>query len=359
MVLGRYRAIAAITVLLGAAAAISVDVAVRPTGRNFGQLSGYVWESGPVRSIGARWRVPTVLGGADGAQAATWVGVQQAFGHSAPFVQVGTLENTPSYYQAFWSDTLHSFKPQYLGVVFPGDVVVARIVSTPSGWRLTLDDLTAKNVETASSATGHGKPFGLGEWFEEDPTDLAGNVAALYPKLSTVGFQQLRLNDRSPPYGPLYSQWLSLPGGQYVAPTPLTEDHFSLRPASVSRAGAQYLGDVTPTNTAYGVFLAQSEDWTARTRPAEAAAQAATFARAARTQDGLLAQQGWPHDLHPEIVKAIDDQQPVIADLGMVGKLASAQRPAWLAHLKHDVQRHAQIGHLIRRALHIPEYVPS
>src|ERR1700734_1513537 len=87
MVSWRFRAVVLVTVALGAAA-IAVIAVARQSGREFGKFSGYMWDSGPVRSIGARWRVPAVVGGGDRAEAANWVGVQQDFTASAAFVQI-------------------------------------------------------------------------------------------------------------------------------------------------------------------------------------------------------------------------------------------------------------------------------
>jgi hypothetical protein len=267
--------------------------------RGFGHLGGYLWDSGPVRSIEARWRVPTVLGGSDGSEAFTWVGIQRAFGLAAPFVQVGTVES--------------------------------------------LD---------------YGRRFGLGEWFEEDPTDLVRHMPEPYPKLSTVTFQKLRLNGRPPPYGPLFSQWLAVAGEPYLAPTPLAHDQFSMQPASVSRAGGNYLTDVAPFDAAYYAFLAQSERWTSRTATAPAAAQAAVFASAVHATDRLLGTQHWPSDVQSEVSQELDRNQSVITDLKMVSRLEPDQRPALRQRLLRDLHKGAEIGHLIRRALRIPEYIP-
>jgi hypothetical protein len=363
MVVRRYRMLARIALALGVVAVIAVAVARNGaygslTHRKFGLLGGYLWDSGPVRSIEARWRVPAVLGGPRGAEASTWVGAQQGFGSSAPFVQVGTLESSPSVYAAFWTDTLHHFQPQVLGFVPVGDEVAARIVRTASGWRLTIDDLTQHVAESASSTDGRGTPFSLGEWFQEDPSNVVSHVPAPYPRLSTVSFQRLRLNDRPPPYRLLYTQWLSMPGQRYLAPTPLVNDAFAMRPAVVSHTGARYLSEVAPFDAAYYVFLADVDHWTSRTSANQAAAQAAVFARTAMAEDRTLATQQWPPARRALVAEEIAHQHTVIADLNMVRSLTPAQRPAWHQRFLADLKQHSQSGHLVRRALRIPEYIP-
>jgi len=319
-------------------------------------LAGYLWE-GPVRSIDASWRVPAIRGGPLSAGALTWIGVQTKAGSSMPFVQVGTWERKGLEF-AFWSDTRHDFLPVFLRGVRAGDLVEASMTRVRGIWHLTFDDLTTHARETASSDEDRHARFELGEWFQEDPKNQTTNEALPYPRLSRVDIQNLDVNGIIPPYSRLYAQWMSLPGGDSLAPTPLINDQFSLGSAQVGRAGSAYLRDIAGVNTADSALVSVVRGWTSRTPTALAAAQSMPYERTYARDDRAQATQRWPFGIRRNILEAIAYQRAVIVDLRGIARVMPTRRASWEANLLHDVQRYAEVDHRIRRALRIPEFVP-
>jgi hypothetical protein len=299
--------------------------------------------------------VPKATGGGVGSEAATWIGAQAAFGHTWPFVQIGTIERSDGDYEAFWSDEAHGFRIEYLAPVFPGDWVSARITRTGGAWRLVLDDRTAHLDGVHVSDDGIGQPFELADWFQEDPKDLRLGQPFPYPNLATVTFRGLVLNGNPPSYPALYAQWLSLPANSYFAPTLLAGDQFSLRPASVSRVGERYLDDVAAANAAYSAFFAQASRWSDTTTADQAVAGAKPVVRAFHAEQHALATQRWPPNVQAKIAKSLALQSIPIADLEHLHDQAPGTLSSWLAALERDVKPHVAAGHKIRRALHLPE----
>jgi len=359
-VLRRARRHAWLVLTLALAALVVIAIAENTNAAgSFGLAAGYLSEGpGLVRTVQASWRVPSVRGGSSTAEALTWIGAQAGFGNSIPFVQVGTWEYSSGDYAAFWSDTDHQFRPVFMGVVNPGDLVSARLARTHRGWLITFRDLTTNADETAIGTDGHDARFDLAEWIQEDPKDLATGQPLPYPELSDVRFRRLLLNGSPPRYANLYSQWLSLPGARSIGPTPLRRDQFSLRPTSVSRTGDQYLSDAASLNDAYDSFLSESERWTLRTSRAQAATQARALVSASTAEDRNLAAQDWPPVVRTEISELVAREMVVIADLQLVGHITPGHRAAWMSRLMHDIQAHRDVEHRICRALRIPEYVP-
>lgn len=229
-----------VAVVIGA---VLVNAAISPQARgDFGPFAGYLW-TGTVSSVAASWRVPRVLPGSPPGGAATWIGAQRTDG-PGPFVQIGTSENrdtvaldTSNDYTAFWSDPKVHFAPQSLGPVEPGDYVSASMVLAAGVWRLQLVDHTRGSAYVHTTADEASAHFGVAEWLEEDPTSSETNKVIPYPRLSTVRFQQLAVNDVAPSVADLYAQWLSLPG-MNLAPSVVLGDLFAVSPAGA--------GDVAP-----------------------------------------------------------------------------------------------------------------
>ena len=342
----------------GATATITTTASVS----TLGSFAGYVWK-GPVNSVQASWSVPRVLGGPPGALAGTWIGARTPGPNaSAPFIQIGTNEGVdrsggetgPSpAYSAFWSDTVHGFHPQFLFFVLPGDSISASLHLTHGRWILAIVDhgLGAKASFTTEDET-HGA-FNEAQVLQEDTTYGGLTNVVPYPRLSQVAFRRVSVNARVPRYADLYSQWMS-ENGVDLAPTPLTHDSFTFGPATITRAGARYLALASGEDRSSITFYAESQRWTSHTSRAQVASQAAALAAALATNTDGFANSKWPTPVHANIAVLIRDVRKERALLLTAPRVTRAGRRAWLAAVIH-FGGVGNTGHLIRRALHVPE----
>lgn len=315
----------------------------------YGTLGGYV-RFGVVRSIAASWRVP--IAGSDTGQASTWVGVQGASGRS-PFIQVGTLEESGSSNEAFWSDDDHHFRAVVLGAVNGGDLVTATLRRTPGRWSVSLYDHTLGIGMTATSTDGAHASFGVAEWLQEDPVNPQTGQRAAYPVRATVRFEGLSVNGRPPLYGSLYSQWLSVPGGSNFAPTALSNDSFRIVKARLSAPAARYLSEAARGDRAYESLAAQIRRWGPRTSWATVHVELAPYLAALRAADREFAR-GWPRAARPALAGLIARQRQLIAQLARLPHDAPRIRASLLA----ATRRESAAVHRVRRALGAPEFEP-
>lgn len=229
-------------------------------------FGGYRWHA-RVREISASWQVPTISPQAGFATASTWIGAQSWNG-GPPFIQLGTTEESlgrgEDLYTVFWSDTTVGFHPLTLGVVKPGDELVARMTRIGVRWRLAVTDLTSTRTMATSITYGAGQSFTQGEWLQEDPTDSTITGLDLpYPAMSTVTFGQVLVNDNVPRLGLADGQTLSATGDIYLVPTPLQSDSFSL-PAATGPA-LRYLIDAGRLDRVISAFDVQLVTWSRQT----------------------------------------------------------------------------------------------
>src|ERR1700689_5163930 len=207
----------------------------------FGTLAGYVWE-GQMHSIGASWAVPTIAKGSRQGYAGTWIGAQETFGNSAPFIQVGTNENkgprgTTDYY-AFWTDAVRHFHPVALFPVAPGARITASLRLSEGRWTVFIRDANSGKEARFSTGEDADASFSLAEWLQEDPQ--IGSSPGPYPSIERVMFEKLSLNGIVPQYARLHSQWMTV-DDENIGPSRFIHDSFLLKPVTISAAGAQYL----------------------------------------------------------------------------------------------------------------------
>jgi hypothetical protein len=213
-------------------------------------FGGYV-EKGPVSSISAEWRVPTILRHSPDGAAATWIGVQ---GPDSAFIQVGTEENigkgiVGSQYRVFWSDTVENFHPHAVMTVSPGDLIGASLVHLGTRWHIQVEDLTTREIGPVLIGYSNKLTFDAGEWIQEDPVeDPTSGFDASYPSLSDVSFQKLRLNGHLPHLDFDDASALSTLSGRSYVPSTIDHNGFVLRRAV--GAQLQYLSDVYQLNLA-------------------------------------------------------------------------------------------------------------
>jgi len=326
---------------------------------SFGPFAGYVWR-GRVSSVRASWTVPRILPGSPRGLAGTWIGAEApGAGTHAPFIQIGVNEQLgiESSYYAFWTDTDHYFHPRYLLRVNPGDDLSASLALARKRKRWTLVISDASTGKSAHFSTGDEAraSFNEAEWTQEDPKDGASGKPLPYPRLTTVGFRELMVNSTAPTYADLYSTWMSVDRGN-LAPTPLYDDSFTLRRATVSSAGGQYLHIVTPINAANMTFGAQLARWSAKTPYAQIESASASFVAALHSGIRALASARWPARVRGLIHSLIGNARVILGHTRPPALLTGAALAAWRLALTRDAAASSRVGQLIRRALDLPGF---
>jgi hypothetical protein len=189
-----------------------------------GAFSGYSW-NGPVTQVSASWTVPAILGAAGSTSASTWIGVQGP--QRGAFFQIGIIEETfdgQFSYEAFWSDTAHGFHPQLLMNVVQNDQIHASISESAGSWSARITDLTAGGTQSAPTPVADFSNLNQAEWLQEDPKLPQG--PSPYPDIAPTHVSQIEVNGSVPPSADLMPEWMVLPRGKRVEPSPLTDDGF-------------------------------------------------------------------------------------------------------------------------------------
>jgi hypothetical protein len=361
------------------------------SGLSFGAWAGYVW-SGRVASVGASWVVPRILSRSPRGFAGTWIGAQAPAPRSrlvtsarllprrlwtsqrwswilrqVPFIQVGTYEGRVTsqfgqqrdVYYAFWTDTVHDFRPITLFVVRPGDVISAKLTLAAGRWSISvLDGTSGLHKDLLTSDDTHAV-FNAAEWLQEHAQyhPFSSAERDSYPQLSTVGMRGLRVNSGEPLYANVLSTWMSA-DGEYFAPSQLGNGSFVIRRAGLSPAGKRYLMIAEAENAAAQTFGAQLSVLTVATPRRQIAAQIATFAKAMRPALSALASERWPHGVKGLMVRLTAEQRAWVVRLGSASarsRRGLTWRSSWI---KQSLVAHAT-ALAIRRALNIPQTSPT
>ncbi len=189
-----------------------------------GSFSGYSW-NGAVTQVSASWAVPAILGAAGSTSASTWIGVQGP--QQGAFFQIGIIEETfdgQSSYEAFWSDTAHGFHPQILMNVVQNDQIHASISDLNGSWSARITNLTRGETSTAPTPAADFADLDQAEWLQEDPKLPHG--PSPYPDIAQTYLSQIEVNGSAPASADLVPEWMVLPGGRRVEPSPLNNDGF-------------------------------------------------------------------------------------------------------------------------------------
>jgi hypothetical protein len=323
--------------------------------QSFGQFAGYVW-LGHVTSVRASWSVPRIALGSFGL-AGTWIGAEAR----GAFIQIGTNEESfrpwelaplEQGYQAFWSDPAHHFRAQRLFSVHPGDHMSASLTLADRRWTLVIIDKTIGRAAHFSTRDEADASFNRADWLQEDPGTKSH--AAPYPRLTAVRFAHLKVNATAPDYSGLYSQWMSVNGRNW-APTPLSHDSFSLRPATLSPFGARYLAIAAPEDAATITFIGQMGEWAPTTSPAQIASEASTFTTALRNDIHVLAAVHWPGRGRRLVRSLIRRTGVLLAYTETAVPESLTARRQWIAIWARDAGAIGRAGHAIRRFLRVPE----
>jgi hypothetical protein len=260
-------------------------------------------------------------------------------------------------YNAFWSDIDNHFHPRFLFRVDPGDVVSASLALVSGRWRLAIVDKTSGATKHFSLNDEARASFNLAEWLQEDVTDGRTGEPFPYPRLTAVQFRGLAVNSARPAYADLYSQWMTASGTNW-APSPLRRDSFALHRATVSASGAKYLRIAAGEDMASKVFVPQIAGWTPTTPGSQIAAARSTFAAALRETVHALARTPWPSRARRQIHLLIHCSRVLLTHTQSPPKSPAGLR-AWTSTWLRDASLVGRAGHVVRRALKIPELTPT
>jgi hypothetical protein len=331
----------------------------RPTWM-LGSYAGYTW-FGSVRSVRGSWAVPRAERGSHSGFADTWIGADSG-PEGSNFIQLGTSEviiadgKRPllTRYFGFWSDTRRQYAAQPLFSVTAGDTVSASMKLTRGRWILTLVDTSSgakSHVTTSDETDTH---FHVAEWMQENPQSPITHKTYPYPRLAAVSVRGLGVNDTTPSYAELFSRWMSA-NAETLAPTPLGDDSFSLRRASMSPSGLQYLRVIRHLNATYVALARAQNEGTIAKGYRWLGSVSRAISVSARSTMIELVRSSWPSDIRAKI-------HALIARLDALRTAAQRSTPhsaaalaAWrstCARRLHDV---VDESHVIRRALGVPE----
>jgi hypothetical protein len=332
---------------------------------NFGTLAGYIWE-GHVTAVGASWYVPAVREQSPKGLAGTWVGAQEKFGHSAPFIQVGVDEDQlgPSRqpestkYYAFWSDDAHDFKPVDLFEVTPLTEVHAILRLSRGKWSVSIRD-GEESAEFTTPQEGRAR-FTLALWLQEDrgPVPHRNDEPSKpgpYPDLGTVHFTHLSVNDTPPSYSQVASQWLTAAHMNF-GPTPLINDEFEIGPRQITTAGAEYLRLADMQDLASERLEAEFNKWgredPREPTPAMESARRAGVAATAHFIDGLEHYK-WPSNASLVIGRLITVNRRLLALERVPFGSGRDFLQHWFRRLDTGL---GNVPALVRRALGVPQF---
>jgi hypothetical protein len=254
----------------------------------------------PVTSVSGEWTVPTIAATSGPGDAATWIGAQASNG---AFAQVGTVENRgeKSKYYGFWSDVAQGFRPEFELKVSPGDRVEARMTLRPSGWAVTLEDLSSQKSRTVRTHYGARDRFNSCEWLQENPVESQFDHTN-YPTLSGVAFEGMRLNHVIPRFRFDEAQTLSTQNDTFFVPTHVRHDAFSL--VAVNGSALAFLKDVYIEDELGAAFF---ESATQGIEPSNIATN--TYLAGLAFELPLLRAQGWPKGVVRSMDRYIANQQ--------------------------------------------------
>jgi hypothetical protein len=329
---------------------------------SFGPLAGYIWE-GQVESVQASWTVPRIVAGSSPGVASTWVGAA-ASGVPRGFIQIGTSEAafSPSHalgssrYYAFWSDGRLHFHPILLFRVSPGDNLTASVTLVRQRWTLAVVDASSGAAAHFATRNESQASFNLAEWAQEDVTNGATGRPYPYPRLAAVALRDVTVNSVPPTSVDLYSSWMSVDGND-LAPSSLHNDSFTLRRATVSVSGAQYLRIAAGDDAATVAFVAQLRGWAATTPTSKIESACARFLTALRTDIDALVRAPWPLKVHSALDLLIRNTRTAFAYTRSAVPLSSAGRAAWRSGWMRDAAAVGSAAHAVKRVLDVPEII--
>jgi hypothetical protein len=275
----------------------------------------------------------------------------------------GQAEN----FYAFWSDPAHNFHPQYVFRVQPGDSVTANLSLERGRWRLAIIDESSGSSRRFTTSQEARASFNEAQWLQEDTTSSDTNTLFPYPRIATVTFARLVVDQVPPSRRWLDSQWMSPQRRSYQAPTPVDDDQFTVHRAALSAAAAQYLGIATPLADATDHFTNELAHWTyevnrfspsSPTQPTIDRA-CAVERRALHRAVAALAGAQWTSDVQQRIARLIRLLNGSIEDVQPLGVPQPLTVPSWQYAWQQSGNALYYADVAIRNALGAPQWTPD
>lgn len=331
---------------------------------DFGSLAGYVWE-GHVTSVAASWEVPAVRERSQKGLAGTWIGAQEKFSHSAPFIQVGVNEDQlaswrlpeSTKYYAFWSDDAHHFAPVDLFEVTPLTEVRATLRLSRGKWSVSIRD-GEDSAEFTTPQEAHAR-FTLALWLQEDRGPIPRRIDEAskpgpYPDVGPVRFAHLLVDGALPSYTRLASQWMTAADSNF-GPTPLINDEFEVTPRRISSAGAHYLRLADIQDLASERQESEFDKW-GRENPREPTSAMENARRAGVTATAHfiddLEHYNWPANAAASIRRLVTVNRRLLAQESVPFGSGRGFLQRWFRRLGTGL---GNVPALVRRALGLPQ----
>jgi hypothetical protein len=194
--------------------------------------SGYAVTGSGITSVSGSWAVPAVSASPAPAYSATWMGIDGFSTLDRSLIQVGTEQDAPGIYDAWWSTTY--YEQPIAEPVGPGDAMSAAIrQASVSTWLVSVADTT--RGWRFSQLVSYSGPGQSAEWIVEAPT--VNGQAATLADYSTVSFDLAKVNGGNPLLLPIDAGVMHPPGSMLLASVPsiadLDTDGFTIAYGSV------------------------------------------------------------------------------------------------------------------------------
>jgi hypothetical protein len=151
---------------------------------------------------------------------------------------------------------------------------------------------------------------------------------------------------------------LTLVRGSSLAPSPLSDDSFTLRQATVSAAGGQYLHIATPEDVATEAFVTGFTQWTAKTPYSQMESASSRFVAALRRNARAFASKRWPTQVRGLVHSLIGDTRVLLEDSRPPALVSSVELAAWRSKWMRDAEVLSNTARMIKRILSLPEIRP-
>jgi hypothetical protein len=308
------------------------------------------------------WRVPAIASRSPDGNASTWIGIQGGFRRGATaFFQVGTVaarfgpaSDRHTAYTAFWTDTAHHYQALSLFRVAPGDAISARLGFQGTQRVISVTDTSTGRQVQFRAPPMAGARFSMALWSQEDSTDPTTRRPFPYPILTPVRFRELMVNAAAPATERLYSTWMTVRGHE-LAPTPLSGGSFTLRPATITPAGARYLRIASAVNGAVRHYEFSLAHWLARQPRARIGAATASYAAVVRNALAELAGRRWPASAQPLVDALIAANRSNLAATPSPVTIPPAGRRAWTIAWEQRSASASRIAHRLHSVLGLPD----
>jgi hypothetical protein len=128
-------------------------------------------------------------------------------------------------------------------------------------------------------------------------------------------------------------------------------------PASAtSKAGAQFINDVTPINKALTLFSHQADGWTSSTSAATLSKDGAAATKALYVFGRDLTDQSWPTNARGDVKTLYASLAPLITNLSHLSDMTAADvTAAWAKGVVQDAATVASACNQVRHDLGLPE----